>query len=825
MKCFRFIFILIFLIPEAFSQSTSAIDSLQYLLKTSKDTAKVELLIQLYREYKFKDWDKALEYSKIALAEAEKINYIKGAGWARLAIGNCSSKKGKSKEALENFSEALKISRQLKDQELLVYSLSSIGSLYSETGEYNKSIEYHLQALEIETQRGSNEGIAGEYTNLGYVYQAMGKLPEALESYLKVIKYVEKDSYILSSVYTNLGTIYYYLKEEDKALEYFMESMRIKESRNELRGMAGIYSNIAALLTGKNNHDSAIIYYAKAEAVYKDMGEVKGLAIVYYNLGSLHSKINDFDAALDYYSKARKIREEMNDRKGLASLMTHIGIVHWKKKELSEALDYVKKGLLMAEEIGVRKEMLSAFETLSLIFKDLNDFENAFFYKDQYLKLKTEIFEEDNQKQLSKLRTEYETDRKEKEIAILTKSQEIQKLVLKNKETEILKQRFENERQEKFLELLQKDQELQKLELERNEEIMKLQNLEMEKNLSKIVMLDKDKALQEKEIAKQRQLQFSLAGGILMISLVLLLLFNRYRIKQKNNEKLSLFNSEILIQKQEIEHQKIELEEKNKDITDSIRYAKRIQSTILPPLSEIKKSLPEHFILYKPKDIVSGDFYWFKAIKEDEQEKIFISAVDCTGHGVPGALMSIMGYTAMNKAIEEAREPGVLLDKINQHLNKLISQNSQDVQVKDGMDLSLCSIIKSGTQEIKLNYAGANNPVLIIRSDKKIEEIKADKMPIGYQAGGEKRFTNHEININKGDSVYLFTDGYADQFGGDIENNGLGKKLKYSKFKELLLNIQHLSMEEQGTHLEGFIEKWRGSLEQVDDICVIGIRI
>ncbi len=273
--------------------------------------------------------------------------------------------------------------------------------------------------------------------------------------------------------------------------------------------------------------------------------------------------------------------------------------------------------------------------------------------------------------------------------------------------------------------------------------------------------------------------------------------------------------SEIVKQSEEIQKQKDIVEIKNKDITDSINYAKRIQDTILPPDNEIKRLLPESFILFLPKDILSGDFYWVDEI----DDTVLVAAVDCTGHGVPGALMSIVGNNILSQSINEHRlsKPSAILDELNKGVTNTLRQKNEESKVKDGMDIVLLSLDKKTN---KVAWAGANNPIYHIRSGT-LNETKGNKFPIGIFIGEElKHFDNHEMEVQKGDTFYLFTDGYADQFGGPK-----GKKFKYNQFKTTLLQIQHLSMEEQRIQLLKTIRSWQGENEQVDDILVIGIKI
>lgn len=262
----------------------------------------------------------------------------------------------------------------------------------------------------------------------------------------------------------------------------------------------------------------------------------------------------------------------------------------------------------------------------------------------------------------------------------------------------------------------------------------------------------------------------------------------------------------------ELEEKNKEISQKNTDIIDSITYAKRLQQAILPPEEEIHNSVPDSFILYKPKDIVAGDFYF----AEHKDDYFFVAAADCTGHGVPGAMVSLVCSNALNKAVSELNlvQPGEILDKVTEMVVETFKKGHTDI--KDGMDISLC-VINTKTRE--LAWAGANNPLWYINNDNELKEITANKQPVGKS---EKRtsFTTHVLNLAKGTLVYLFTDGYADQFGGPK-----GKKFKYKQLADLIFKNKDLAMNEQRSVLDSAFTDWKGNIEQVDDVCIIGIKL
>ena len=305
-------------------------------------------------------------------------------------------------------------------------------------------------------------------------------------------------------------------------------------------------------------------------------------------------------------------------------------------------------------------------------------------------------------------------------------------------------------------------------------------------------------------------------GGLLTLSVAvfsILLIRMRFRLTKKE-----------LVARFKLEESKKVQEEKNREVADSINYAKRIQDALIPPVEVFKKIIPNSFVLFKPKDIVSGDFYWISELdttKEDAKnnEKLVVySVADCTGHGVPGAFMSLIGLKIFNQSIKQptVNSPAQALDYFNKEVYKTINRHSDSENViRDGMDVALVSI---NFKTLMLYFAGAKNPVYIVR-DKELHEIKGDKQPIGFSEN-HAPFVDYQYQLEKGDMVYVFSDGYADQFGGPK-----GKKLKYKPFKNTLIEHSNKSLDEQEAQLNKLFEEWMGDLEQLDDVCVIGVRV
>jgi hypothetical protein len=325
--------------------------------------------------------------------------------------------------------------------------------------------------------------------------------------------------------------------------------------------------------------------------------------------------------------------------------------------------------------------------------------------------------------------------------------------------------------------------------------------------------IENQKALSEEKSRKQNLIIVFVAIGLALVIVFAGFIFRSLHVTRK--------------QKHIIEQQKHLVEEHQKEIIDSITYAKRLQQAILPSGEEIKKYLANQFILYKPKDIVAGDFYWLHV----NNEFVFIAAADSTGHGVPGAMVSVVCSNALNRAVDEfhLRDTGKILDKTRDLVLETFAKSGEEI--KDGMDISLARIpitsIEMTSEKRIIQWSGANNPLRYIQNsvvslsgeeNKILSEIKANKQPIG-KTDNPMPFTAHDVELKQGDTIYLMTDGYADQFGGPK-----GKKYKYKALEEKLIATSHLSLQQQHEELANSFDAWKGSLEQVDDVTIIGIR-
>lgn len=442
-------------------------------------------------------------------------------------------------------------------------------------------------------------------------------------------------------------------------------------------------------------------------------------------------------------------------------------------------------------------------------------------------------------------------EKQSEKLSVQAKEIKIKESELKEKKTEIQEKNRELEiktreisLQENKLKQLLSESELQKKNLEERSAILQKQEMEIMKqnaeienqknnlkylrteaeNLEKQNKLKEETITEKEAVIETKQLQlYWIAGILLLIAAFGAFIFMQYKAKQRINKMLEEKNIAIQEQKELLEQQKKLVDIKNKNITASINYAKRIQQAILISRERLGEIMPEHFIFYRPRDIVSGDFYW---AHRSTSGKLIFAAVDCTGHGVPGAFMSMVGSALLNKIVieNEVEDADEILNQMKKGVIQALKQTGASGEQKDGMDIALVSLepgaeSPQNQESYALKFAGANNPLYHFHNGI-FTEYKGNRQTIGYQTGKEDPFTRHSIEVQKGDAIYIFTDGYADQKGGPE-----GRKFYSRTLQDLFASIHHLPMADQRAAIKKTFEEWKGNYEQIDDICVIGVRI
>ncbi len=573
----------------------------------------------------------------------------------------------------------------------------------------------------------------------------------------------------IGDAYGFMGTSYYYKADYPKALDYYLKALKIDENLNNKPGIAMRLGNIGNVYSSEGDNPKSLEYYLKALKLEEELANKKHIAAWLSNIGIVYGQQNEFTKAIDNYLKAQKIYEELGNKNGMARIFANIGIIYDKQKDYAKALEYYLKALKIAEEIGDKISMIRNLANIGSLYTLTGNFKEAEPYMQKAIVISKSIGALNDLRQTEEWLSQlYDTTGRYK-LALLH-----------FKRAAALKDTIFNEENKK--QLVEKEM---NFAFEKKEAAAKAEQ-------------DKKDAVAQADLKRQKLVSYSFIGGLLMMIIVAFVIFRALRITRK--------------QKTIIQEQKKIVDEKNEHITDSITYALTIQESILPKQELFKKFFKDAFILFMPKDIVSGDFYWVKELGDE----LLISVVDCTGHGVPGAFMSLHAYNHLERIVTEKgiTSPSLILDELNTSITNTMGSEGDHASVKNGMDISL---IRLNRKTNELEYSGAHNSALIIRKDSVIE-LKADAMPIGNLS--ETRFTLKKEKLISGDMIYMFTDGYKDQKGGP-EN----KRFFTVPFKALLKEISKTTCEEQQKGLLSQLNTWKGQEEQIDDICVMGIRI
>ncbi|MBL7893912.1 MAG: tetratricopeptide repeat protein [Bacteroidia bacterium] len=691
--------------------------------------------------------------------------------------------------SLENFR---KQKGHVRSYYLFYYSIyiSNVGYLYNIRGDYQNALKYYNFAQKFQKGLENYEGAGGTLNNIGYIYRIQGNIPMALNHYYEALKMFEKagNQNNMAACYNNIAFVNVLQGEYLKAEELYNKAIAIVEKLKDKSSIGNYTANKAKLyysgnikLKGglKEGVVVGIELLEKARQLQTEINDTEKLSGTLNVLASLIETYGDPKCiedsltcavhskkrAYELYLEALHIREKVGDKPGLAQSYSSLSSYYARKGDIKTAIDFAQKSHSLALELGFPELIENSSEELSTYYKKSGLFDKALDMQILFVQMRDSVNNINTRKENIKKRFEYEY-----------KSQAV------------------------------KD------------------------SISNANKLTEEKFRHEQAIGQQKLFTY---GGFIGLALMLVVAgvsFKAYKDKQKAN---------VLIteQKQIAEQQKHLVEEKQKEILDSIAYAKRLQEAILPPQNIVTKHLPDNFILYLPKDIVAGDFYWFEYLDNAS----YMAAADSTGHGVPGAMVSVVCSNALNRAVHEfgLRSPGEILDKTRELVLETFAKSDKDV--KDGMDISLVKITElpaeknipgrlvipkgqtlkdviSSQTKYKIEWAGANNP-LWYYSEGQIHEIKAHKQPIGKTEQATP-FPTHTFELMKGDELFLLTDGFADQFGGPK-----GKKFKYKQLEETMVSLVSAPMVEQKKILNNTFTSWKGNLEQVDDITIIGIRL
>ncbi len=646
-------------------------------------------------------------------------------------------------------------------------ALTNMANAFYFLSRYDTALHMYEKSLKIKLEINDLESAGSILNNIGMIQDIKGNYKASLDSYKKALKMKEEtnDNPGYIKVLNNIGVLYQMNNKYEFALDAYHKCLTLKEYATP-SALSDIYSNIGLIYYEyadtadtflKSEYFSlSLNYHKKALRIRKENELYYGMSLSYTNIGNLFAHIQEYQKAIEFYKKSINIQEDIQDINGLALNYHNLGSMYNNQQQYSRALKMLYKSLERCKEIENLDYIVDNYKILSKVYENVGALNKALKYSRKYSQLKDSITNVEALKQMQNFEAKFKT--KEKELELVKKQEE----------------------------------------------------------------------LKSSQLGKTRIIVISLVILVIVIIFFTTILQRSYKTIKKANRLLHSHNDAIKSKNDQIGKHKKEIEEKNKvltqthkllslrnkEITDSLRYAQNIQEAILPADEKILRFLPKSFIMYIPKDYVSGDFYWV----DHNWERTYFAVADCTGHGVPGAFMSIVGHNLLNSAVNEhyIHKPADILEYISKEFKKSIKRNNDNCVFKAGMEIGVCNF---DPKNMILEFAGAFHSLIHIR-DKEVKKIKGDLIPIGKDSETEGDFTSHQINLQTGDMIYLFTDGFSDQFGGGDKRKFMRKRL-INLFNE----ISHLQPSQQKQKLEEAYYNWKGDNQQVDDILVFGIKI
>ncbi len=661
-----------------------------------------------------------------------------------------------------------------------VKSLNKLTWEFFLQGNFPETEKYANEAVLVADKSNFLKGKAEAVNNLGNVNAQLANYPKAIEYYEAslAIKKQIGDKRGMAATYNNLGNVLRKQSRLDEAIQYHLKSLKIREELNNQQGIAQSYLNIGLIYLSQKEFDKALLNFNEALEILLKLGDNPNIGICYNNIGVVYYEVGKYQKAIETQMLAQKYRELVGDPFGLAQTYFNIALNHYLLKQIDSSEKYLGLALNLSKEVGDISNIAAIYNQSARIEMMKKNNAKAMFFAKEALTYSKKA----NDKAL--LRDSWAA-----KAAVDSAGKnwvEAYRSVLN-----YVAYRDSVASEESTRKILQTE-----LQYE----------FDKKQTAAKQAQEQKDATVREEQRRKNIVL-WSVGAGFVLLMVFAIFILKALRTTRKQN-------AIIEEQKNETELQKHLIEEKHREITDSINYAERIQRSFLATSDLLDANLKEYFVFFQPKDVVSGDFYWAAKLKNDH---FILVTADSTGHGVPGAIMSILNISCLENAIKEGlMQPADILNNTRTNIIERLKKDGSEEGGKDGMDASLVDI---DFLRRELTYAAANNPVIIVRGSE-VMELKADKMPIGKHSGTAVPFTQYSVKLQEGDMIYTFTDGFPDQFGGPK-----GKKFKYVQFKQLLLEISQLPTSQQKEKLRNALSAWRGVLEQIDDICVVGIRI
>ena len=855
----------------ASANNEKSIDSLKRVVESAKGNEKIHSLMDLSMLYLNESPEKAFMSAYKAYYYAAFTAEPAILSDAYFTIGMLHHKTSSFDSALVYMSKALKTS-ETNEQTAMI--LDNIGTVYKDLSRYDSAIVYHNQSLKLQQTLGNRKAVATCYKNIGNVYMQMGKYDDALSQYeLAKMEYQScNDEKSISALCNNISNAYVGMHKYSEALSYLTNAVNIQESIGDKAGEAYTLNSIGNFYFRLKVYDKAQEYYKRALDLRTKLDDKNDIAASQFNIATVHRDLGNYREALKYYNRALELRTKTDNKEAQALIYNAIGGTYKNQKIYDKAIENYQRALDLNLVVASPKAIASSYERLGMVCRDTalvaknqTLFKQASLFYSKSIEVYRSIGDSLNAARISNFYGNLYKDFGETQSAMrwydaanaLYGKNTLGKAYVAYNQGKLMQEMHNPTAEQYFasametaskfeektlacdaaqsLYLLMKsqskpDKALQyyeryvslKDEIEADKNKERIAEMEFESDIKVLEHLNENQQLKIRE-NEMKQSQFRIY--ILILVLVLLgiaafsiVLYRLFTQKKNAYALLSQKQSELESAYDDVKTANDALEKKNTQILDSMMYAKRIQKAVLPSAEELSSLFPQNFVYYMPKEIVSGDFYWLSKTKN----YVFFAVVDCTGHGVPGACMSMVGNTLLNQIVNEMHEesPAKILQMIDDEVIKTLRQNEGDDTQDDGMAISL---IRYDKKKSEITFAGAGQKLLIV-SDGEVQTIGSSLFSIGglhvlKQSQGVV-FEETTIPVKEGSTLYLYSDGYIDQFGSETN-----ARFSTSRFEDMVLEMQNMDMAEQYMTVSRRMDAWKGTEQQIDDILVVGIKL
>lgn len=701
-----------------------------------------------------------------------------------------------------------------------------LGSIYLRLNQYDSADVWYKRAVEIRFAMKDSIKMADSYSNMGKIARERGLFSDAVANYKQSLTIYASLKDRTKEAYTRLllGGAYWEAKSYQEALQEYLRSLRLYEYLGNKQQVASVQKNIGLIYRDIGNIDKAVEYHTRSLEVYRSIGNKPLIGVAVSILAGDYWSAGNYHQALKTYEKALVIRKELGNKTHIAGSYNNLALAYKSLERNDSALVNYRRALLLYMQLQDQRNEAAVLNNIGSLYQKSGNLDSADIYIGNALKLRENIehVQGIGYSSLNLGQVFIDQNKITGGIQLLLKAREV---ALSLNEEYLLKEScvMLSETYQKlgqYKKALEYHQEFHAAEkrLQVDESIRRVADMQIRFEAEKRMRIVEKK---DAELKQQALRIYYLLGGMVLMLVLIIVVAIALIQKRRSNKLLAMRNDEIQEQKAEIEaqrdlaeQQRDMISEQNDKIRDSILYASRIQNALLPPENLMSGLLKQHFILFKPRDVVSGDFYYFQTYKQ----YTVIAAADCTGHGVPGAFMSMLGISVLNEimASQQIANAGDILEILRSKVKNNLHQTSVKDGNSDGMDIALVMLDR---EKNYLYFAGANNPLIVIRN-KELIVYEGDRMPIGVHIQDEILFKNNEVQLEKGDKLYLYSDGYVDQFGGSK-----GRKLMSKNFKNLLLETSVFDMRIQKEKMDSFFETWKRDYKQIDDVVVIGLEI